>query len=59
MGRQAKFTREQLVAALEESSGDLTRAAVKLDVSPSTIYRAMQRHGIQVITERRTVITAA
>lgn len=53
MGRQAKFTKEQLVAALEEASGDLTRTAVALQVSPSTVYRAMVRHGIEVHIERR------
>lgn len=53
MGRQAKFTREQLVAALEEATGDLTRAAVALGVAPSTVYRAMTRYGIEVQTTRQ------
>lgn len=59
MGRPPKITREQLLEALQAHDNDLTRAAVQLGVSPSTVYRAMERHGIQVITERRTVITAA
>ena len=59
MGRPSKFTKEQLVAALHANEHDLTRAAVALQVSPSTVYRAMQRYGIEVVTERRTVITAA
>lgn len=53
MARQAKFTREELIQALEAASGDLTRAAVALDVSPSTVYRAMERHGIEVEIQRR------
>lgn len=59
MGRPPKITKEQLIAALQAHDNDLTRAAVELHVSPSTVYRAMERHGIQVVTERRTVITAA
>lgn len=52
MGRQPKFTKEDLIAALEAASGDLTKAAVALGVSPSTVYRSMERHGIAVITQR-------
>jgi transcriptional regulator of acetoin/glycerol metabolism len=59
MTRPPKFTKEELVKAIEANDHDLTRAAVALDVSPSTVYRAMERHGIQVVTERRTVISAA
>lgn len=59
MGRPPKFSKDELLAALEANDFDLTRAAVALGVSPSTVYRAMERHGIQVVTERRTVITAA
>ncbi len=59
MGRSQKFTKEQLIAALEAHEYDLTRSAVQLQVSPSTVYRAMERHGIQVVTERRAVITPA
>lgn len=59
MGRQAKFTREQLVAALQAADGDLTRAAVALGVAPSTVYRAMARHGVQVQSTRRVVSEAA
>ena len=59
MTRPTKFTKEQLVAALNANDHDLTRTAVALQVSPSTVYRAMERYGIEVITERRTVITAA
>ncbi len=59
MGRSQKFTKEQLIAALEAYDYDLTRSAVRLHVSPSTVYRAMERHGIQVVTERRAVITPA
>lgn len=57
MGRQAKFTKQELVAALKRSEGDLTRAAVELEVSPSTIYRAMVRHGVSVRQTR--VVEAA
>jgi transcriptional regulator with GAF, ATPase, and Fis domain len=53
MGRQAKFTREQLVAALTAAGGDLTRTAVTLEVAPSTVYRAMTRYGIEVETTRQ------
>jgi len=53
MTRPTKFTKEELVAALQANDHDLTRAAVALHVSPSTVYRAMQRHGIEVETERR------
>ncbi len=59
MGRQSKFTREQLVAALEGADGDLTRAAVALGVVPSTVYRSMQRYGVQVEATRRVVAEAA
>jgi transcriptional regulator of acetoin/glycerol metabolism len=58
MGRQVKFTKDELVAALKNEDGDLTRTAVALGVALSTIYRAMDRHGIQVETERR-ITTAA
>lgn len=53
MGRQTKFTKEQLLKALGESGNDPTRAAVALGVSPSTVYRAMGRHGLSVVAERR------
>lgn len=53
MGRQVKFTKEELLKALEESGNDPTRAAVALQVSPSTVYRAMVRHGLSLVAERR------
>lgn len=53
MTRRTKFTKEELVAALKDNDHDLTRAAVALQVSPTTVYRAMQRHGIAIETERR------
>lgn len=55
MGRQAKFSKEELIEALQANGHDLTRSAVALQVSPSTVYRAMERYGIQVEveTERR------
>jgi transcriptional regulator of acetoin/glycerol metabolism len=53
MARQAKFTKEELVTALQANDHDLTRTAVALHVSPSTVYRAMERYGIEVETERR------
>ena len=59
MTRTSKFTREQLVSALTNADGDLTRAAVALEVAPSTVYRAMKRHGIQVRETREVVETAA
>ena len=59
MTRPTKFGKEELLAALQANDGDLTRTAVALKVAPSTVYRAMERHGIQIVTERRTVITAA
>ena len=55
MGRQAKFTKEQLITALEREAGDLTRAAVLLQVSPSTVYRAMLRYGVEIRQTRRVV----
>lgn len=57
MARQQKFTKEQLVLALQKAGGDLTRAAVELQVAPSTVYRAMARHGVTV-RESREVIAA-
>ena len=53
MGRQPKFSKDDLIAALKAAGGDLTKAAVALGVSPSTVYRSMERNGIEVITERR------
>ena len=58
MARQPKFTKQQLIAALEKGEGNLTRAAVVLGVSPSTIYRAMERHGVTV-QQSREVVTSA
>lgn len=55
LGRQSKFTREELVAALKESDGDLTRAAVALGVAPSTVYRAMVRYEVQVQSTKQVV----
>ena len=55
MGRQAKFTKQELIAALRQERGDLTRAAVALQVAPSTVYRAMVRHGVTVEETRRIV----
>jgi transcriptional regulator of acetoin/glycerol metabolism len=55
VGRQAKFTKQQLIEALQTAEGDLTRAAVELQVSPSTVYRAMGRHGV-VVRETRKVV---
>jgi len=55
LGRHSKFTKEQLIAALNKAGGDLTKAAVELGVSPSTVYRAMGRHGIGLETQRRVV----
>jgi transcriptional regulator of acetoin/glycerol metabolism len=57
MGRQAKFTKQELIAALQKEAGDLTRAAVELNVAPSTVYRAMVRHGVSVRQTR--VVEAA
>lgn len=59
MARQPKFTKEQLVAALKAANHDLTRAAVALEVAPSTVYRAMVRYGVQVESERRIVESVA
>ena len=59
MGRPAKFTRDELLTALASNGSDPIRAAVALKVSLSTIYRAMDRHGIAVETERRITTTAA
>lgn len=53
MGRPAKFTKDELLAALEAADNDLIKAAVALQVSPSTVYRSMQRYGIELVTERR------
>lgn len=55
MGRKSKFTREELVAALKDAEGDLTRAAVKLNVAPSTVYRAMSRYEVQVQSTKAVV----
>lgn len=59
MGRQGKFTKDELIAALKGAEGDLTRAAVALQVAPSTVYRAMRRHGVQVEATRRVVEAVA
>ena len=53
MSRQPKFTKEEIVAAIKATDGDLIKAAVALGVTPSTVYRSMQRYGIEVVTERR------
>jgi transcriptional regulator of acetoin/glycerol metabolism len=55
VGQPAKFSREQLITALRNTNGDLTRAAVLLAVSPSTVYRAMERYGVSVQEKRRVV----
>lgn len=55
MSRPGKFTREELVAALTAADGDLTRTAVALGVAPSTVYRAMSRHGVQVHSTKQVV----
>lgn len=59
MARTPKFTREELLAALKAHDYELTRTAVQLEVSPSTVWRAMERHGIRVETERRVVLTTS
>lgn len=56
MGRQAKFTKDQLIAALRQEAGDLTRAAVVLQVSPSTVYRAMLRYDVAIRQTRKVVV---
>lgn len=56
MGRQAKFTKEELIRALEREAGDLTRAAVVLQVSPSTVYRAMLRYDVAIRQTRKVVV---
>lgn len=55
MGRPVKFTKEDLIRALKAADGDLTRAAVSLSVAPSTVYRSMERYGVQVEATRRVV----
>jgi transcriptional regulator with GAF, ATPase, and Fis domain len=52
MSRQPKYTKDEIIAALKATDGDLIKAAVALEVTPSTVYRSMQRYGIEVITER-------
>lgn len=59
MGRPLKFTKAELMDALSASGSDPIRAAVALAVSPSTVYRAMDRYGIQVETEKRIKPVAA
>jgi transcriptional regulator of acetoin/glycerol metabolism len=53
LGRQPKFTKDQLLQALKDSGNDPIRAAVALSVSPSTIYRSMVRNGLTVVSQRR------
>ena len=53
MSRQPKYTKAEIIAALKAADGDLIKTAVALQVTPSTVYRSMQRYGIEVITERR------
>lgn len=48
MPRPAKFTKEQLEAALRASEGDYLRAAVQLKVNLATVYRAIKRYGVAV-----------
>ncbi len=59
MARQVKFTKQELIGALRDADGDLTRAAVALSVAPSTVYRSMRRYGVQVEATRRVVTAAA
>lgn len=59
MGRQVKFTKDELIAALQAADGDLMQTAVALGVALSTVYRAMGRHGVTVESTRRIVTEAA
>ena len=52
--REGKPLPEVLLAALRASEGDVKAAAKALGVDRKTVYRWIERHGI----ERRQVITA-
>jgi two-component system NtrC family response regulator len=39
--------KQMIIIAIEESGGNLTRSSEKLGISRATLYRKMERHGIQ------------
>ena len=53
--REGKPLPEVLIAALRKTDGDVKAAAKELGVDRKTVYRWIERHGI----ERRQVITAS
>ena len=53
--REGKPLPEVLIAALRKTNGDVKAAAKELGVDRKTVYRWIERHGI----ERRQVITAS
>jgi transcriptional regulator of acetoin/glycerol metabolism len=53
--REGKPLPDVLIAALRKTNGDVKAAARDLGVDRKTVYRWIERHGI----ERRQVITAS
>lgn len=52
--REGKPLPDVLISALRESKGDVSAAAKSLGVDRKTVYRWIEKHGI----ERRLVVTA-
>jgi len=39
--------KQMIITAIEESGGNLSRSSEKLGISRATLYRKMEKHGIQ------------
>jgi transcriptional regulator of acetoin/glycerol metabolism len=39
--------KQMIIIAIEESGGNLSRSSEKLGISRATLYRKMEKHGIQ------------
>jgi two-component system response regulator HydG len=46
-GTLDEMEKEMIITAIEECGGNLTRTSEKLGISRATLYRKMERHGIQ------------
>jgi DNA-binding NtrC family response regulator len=46
-GTLDEMEKQMIINAIEESGGNLTRSSEKLGISRATLYRKMERHGIQ------------
>jgi DNA-binding NtrC family response regulator len=46
-GTLDEMEKQMIISAIEECGGNLTRSSEKLGISRATLYRKMERHGIQ------------